>query len=117
MVEIKDWFKKARSDLKAAEINLGEGLYDVSSFLSQQAAEKALMAVYILKFKRLWKIHDLGALAKKIGAPEEILTLCNDLTEHYLSTRYPTEAEYKRPDAEEALMQSRRVVEWAGKRL
>ncbi|MBI3413554.1 MAG: HEPN domain-containing protein [Candidatus Aenigmarchaeota archaeon] len=35
-------------------MNLKQNLFDVAAFLSHQAAEKALKALYILKFKRLW---------------------------------------------------------------
>jgi HEPN domain-containing protein len=73
------WMKKAEKDLLAACINLRSGLYDVASFLSQQSAEKALKAVYISRFERLWKIHDLAKLGKEIDVPLKILEFCDSL--------------------------------------
>jgi HEPN domain-containing protein len=67
--------EKAERDLFAAKINFKEGLFEYSSFLSHQAAEKALKALYILKHKRLWKVHDLKVLAMEVDAPKEIIRL------------------------------------------
>lgn len=105
--------KKAEHDLVAAEINLQQKLFDVSAFLSHQAAEKALKALYILKFKRLWKIHNLVDLAEKAGAPEDVVDTCDKLNPHYLVTRYPLDEEYTEAKAEEALSYGKEVVTWA----
>ena len=72
-------------------MNLKEAIYDASAFYSQQAAE--------------------------VDAPVKISELCEKLTQHYIATRYPTDAEYSKTDAEEALDQSRDVIEWVKKRL
>ena len=112
MNEANKWIEKAEKDLNAAVINLNEGLYDVSSFLSHQAAEKALKALYILKFKRLWKIHDLKQLAQKVDAPVEIIRICGELNPHYIATRYPVDFSYTKDVAEEALEFAKKVVEW-----
>ncbi len=103
MIEVKKWYEKAKKDLSAAEINLDQGLFEVSAFLSHQAAEKALKALYILKFKRLWKIHDLKKLSESVHAPTKIMGLCERLNPHYLATRYPLEVDYTQKDANESL--------------
>jgi HEPN domain-containing protein len=58
MVEesVEKWVVKAERDLSDAEFNLINGRYEVAAFLAHQASEKALKALYILKFKRLWKM-------------------------------------------------------------
>jgi HEPN domain-containing protein len=117
MEETMEWLEKAGKDIRTAEVNLKQGIYDASAFFSQQAAEKALKALYIKKKAELWRTHDLGALAKKLGAEKKMTAVCDSLTEHYIATRYPTEAKYGKPDAEEALSQSREVVEWVRKTL
>jgi len=117
MEEVSQWFKKAERDFNVAEVNLKENIYDASAFFSQQAAEKALKALYIMKYKRLWKIHDLYELAKKVNATKNICDLCEKLTQHYIATRYPTDEEYSKKDAEEAINQSRMVIKWVKKRL
>jgi HEPN domain-containing protein len=100
MEEADEWLRKAER----------EKLYDVAAFLFHQAAEKALKAVYILKFKRLWKIHDLYELGQKVGASKDVLELCNNLNPHYIATRYPSEKKYPKDDAQESILQSERVV-------
>src|SRR3989338_5829633 len=110
--EVKKWLKKAEKDLLAAKINLQQELYDVSSFLSHQAAEKALKALYILKFKRLWKTHDLVGLLVKLNSEEDLLEICDELNRHYIDTRYPSEAEYTETVAEDAIKNSKKVIEW-----
>ncbi|MBI3413376.1 MAG: HEPN domain-containing protein [Candidatus Aenigmarchaeota archaeon] len=68
MEEVLKWLAKAGKDLAAAKITKKQNLFDVAAFLSHQAAEKALKALYILKFNRLWKIHNLEKLAASINA-------------------------------------------------
>ena len=57
MKEVREWIKKAERDLSNAEYNLQGKRFEVTAFLAHQAAEKALKALYILRFKRLWKTH------------------------------------------------------------
>ena len=64
MEETELWLRKSERDMLAAEVNFKQGLFEESAFFSHQAAEKALKALYIKKFKRLWKVHDLRALAQ-----------------------------------------------------
>ena len=77
MKEIEKWIEKAEKDLNDAEFNLVNGRFEIAAFLSHQAAEKALKALYILKFKRLWKIHDLGKLSLAIKASKKIKAIVN----------------------------------------
>jgi len=113
----KKWFEKAEKDFTAAEINASQGLYEVSAFLSHQAAEKALKAVFVSRFNRLWKIHDLKELAAKLGAGRPLLVKCDALNPHYIATRYPIDVDYTKKMAGAALKDSRKVVEWARKKL
>ncbi len=113
MEEAKKWMQKAEEEFMAAEINFDQKLYEVSAFLSHQSAEKALKAVYVLKFKRLWKIHDLFTLGEKVGATKDILDLCEKLNPHYIATRYPTEEDYTEEMAKEALEISKKLIIWS----
>jgi HEPN domain-containing protein len=119
MVEapVDKWIIKAEKDLSDAEFNLANGRYEVAAFLAHQAAEKALKALYILKFKRLWKIHDLKELAVKVDAPKEIIKIGDALNPHYIQTRYPVEVTYDEELAEEAVENAKKVVEWIKKKL
>ena len=108
MEEVSKWFDKAEHDMNAAEVNLKEGIYDASAFFSQQAAEKALKALNILKHRKLWKIHDLYELSKEIDAPKGISLLCEKLTQHYIATRYPNDEVYSKGMPKRLLNRQRR---------
>ncbi|MBX6423069.1 HEPN domain-containing protein [Thermosulfurimonas sp. F29] len=41
-----DWLTQALRDLRQAEISLGAGLFEWACFAAQQAAEKAVKALY-----------------------------------------------------------------------
>ncbi len=117
------WWKQALSDLNAAEINLKQGVFYIASFLSQQAAEKALKALYIKKFKKLTKIHDLHLLALDLKLPEPLIEACNTLNAVYVETRYPDASggipaeEFTLQDAQTDLKLANEVVLWVKQKL
>jgi Uncharacterized conserved protein related to C-terminal domain of eukaryotic chaperone, SACSIN len=76
-----------------------------------------LKALYVLKFGRLWKIHDLVQLAKQLDAPYEVLDICDKLNPHYIATRYPVEMVYTAEKSREALELAVKVIEWVEKQL
>jgi uncharacterized protein len=87
--EIENWWNQAKRDLKAAENSLKTRDFDWASFQSEQAAEKALKALYIEKYNEIRKIHDLVLLARKLELPTEIIDSCIRLNKVYIETRYP----------------------------
>lgn len=115
--EVKKWIEKANRDLFASEINFNERLYEVSAFLSHQAVEKGLKALYILKFKKLWKVHDLEELSLTIKANKRIVKICKELNPHYIETRYPVETEYTKEITENALKNAKEVLKWVEEKL
>ena len=86
--ETKRWLDYAKQDLISAKINFKSKVYYVSSFLCQQAAEKALKAVLVEK-DQLLKIHDITSLAEQVKLPVDLKEKCGDLTTAYVTTRYP----------------------------
>ncbi len=114
---IKKWTERAEKDLADAEFNLKGGRLEVAVFLYHQAAEKALKALYISEFNKLWKIHDLKTLAEKVGAPRELLVVCDSLNPAYLEMRYPVDVEYSKEEANKAAADAKKVVMWAKKTL
>jgi len=119
MKEFIIWMEKAEQELSTAKYNFKGNQFSASLFFSQQAAEKALKAVYIKLNKELLKTHDLALLARKVNAPKDIETLCKSLSPAYQSTRYPDLVQKKDSDEEagELLKFAEEIVEWAKKRL
>ncbi|MEW6069629.1 MAG: HEPN domain-containing protein [Candidatus Thermoplasmatota archaeon] len=116
--EIKNWWEEARDDLKTAEYNLKGGRLKAAAFYSQQAVEKGLKALYIKRFKKLWKIHDLAELGRKLKAPNEILDACVKISPAYIDTRYPGVATfYTKEKVEELLKLAKKVLKWIEKNL
>lgn len=110
--EIGKWVEKAEKDLNTAKANLEIKEYEAASFFSHQAAEKALKALYILKFKKLWKTHDLVGILVEIKGKKSLLGICEDLNRHYIETRYLLEIEYTEDIAEDSVKKAEKVVEW-----
>jgi len=87
--EYKDWIEKAERDFSSANYNIEGGLLEEGAFFLQQSSEKALKALYIKRFKRLFRTHDLVVLAKGLKAPKEIVEFSKKLSPAYQYTRYP----------------------------
>jgi len=116
-----DWLRRARSDLALAKAPLPSGaLYEDLCFHAQQAAEKAIKAVYRTREREFRYTHDLpelleGLVRHGVTVPEAVRE-AEDLTDFAWHARYPgpaepvTEAEYHC-----AVVLAERVVEWAGK--
>ena len=116
-MEAEKWLEKAEKDMDDAKFNFMHERFEVAAFLAHQAAEKALKSLYIKKFKRLWKIHDLTRLAQKVNAPKKVIIACDSLNPHYIETRYPLDVTYTRDMTEEAIDCASLVIEWVKKRL
>ena len=117
-----DWLRYARSDLELAGIiKPDEVLFEGLCFHAQQAVEKALKAVLIVKGIAPPKTHNirmlLDLLSQVIVTPQEIEDSAG-LTDYAVTSRYPgdfepvSEEEYK-----EALRLAKMVVNWAGKNI
>lgn len=115
-----DWLSRAKSDMALARAPLPEGaVYESLCFHAQQAAEKAVKAVYKAKGRGFEYTHNIGHLLyglerEGISVPQTVWDAA-DLTRFAWEARYPgvvepvTQAEYR-----EAVAQAVRVVEWAG---
>ena len=51
--EVERWFLQSKEELSAAKISFNAGKWFAVAFWCQQAAEKALKALFILKKKRI----------------------------------------------------------------
>jgi len=122
--EVRIWWEQAEADINTARSNLEQGIHYASVLFSQQSTEKALKALYIhLKKDVPPKTHNLVNLAKEMGAPEEILDACADLSPEYILTRYPDgdigppSQRYTARSAERHLKLARRVLQWVKKKM
>lgn len=117
--EVEKWFNKAKDDLRKAKDNFNIENYDLTSFLCQQAVEKALKSVLIEKTKKFPKIHDLVRLGKLVGMNEELLKNCEKLTFVYTETRYPdiSDRNYTKQEAEDDIKIAERIIKWATEKL
>ncbi|MCD6093025.1 MAG: HEPN domain-containing protein [Candidatus Aenigmarchaeota archaeon] len=115
--EVLIWLRQAQHDIEVARYNLEGNMLDASAFYSQQAAEKALKSVYILKFRKLWKIHDLVKLAREINATSKIIKLCAKINPVYTAVRYPDIEELNKKDVKEIFNASKEVLAWVKKKL
>ena len=89
-----DWFRQAEADLRHARNSLEDGDFEWSCFAAQQAAEKALKAVFQKLGMDAWGLTVtalLGNLPDTETQPSETLVnYARVLDKHYIPTRYPT---------------------------
>jgi len=120
MERSKDWIKQAERDLESAQAQKEDRFYEWSAFISQQAAEKAIKAVFQKLGIEAWG-HSLAELLKglkeEIEVPEEILNSGRYLDRFYIPTRYPNGWPAGAPfeyiieeDAENALIHSEKII-------
>ncbi len=117
----QDWLARARSDLAIAQSPLPEGAFlEDLCFHAQQAAEKALKAVYQHRQWVFRYTHDLEDLIA--GLRERGQDIPPDVQEADLLTGFAWEARYPglsepvgREEYEESVRQAGIVVAWAEK--
>jgi len=118
----RDWFRQAVRDLGLAETLMNLGYYEWACFMAQQAAEKAVKALYQLLGLEVWG-HSvsrmLEELPKEFKPPRELIDRAKELDRHYGPTRYPNfHSEgapmdyYTREDAERAVKYAKMVIEF-----
>jgi len=115
-----DWFRQAKRDLSHAREDVKSGFYEWACFSAQQAAEKAIKAVYQHLHAEAWG-HSvkklLESLPKKISCTADLIESGAALDKYYIPTRYPNgfdigtpEDYYSKKDAEEAVSHAERVI-------
>lgn len=116
----EDWLRQARRDLERATLDIQYAYYEWACFTSQQAAEKAVKALYqsLNMFVRGHSILKmLEALKEKLSIPEEVLHGARILDRYYIESRYPNGFPagspmdfFDKPIAEEAYDASSKIM-------
>lgn len=113
-----DWLARARGDLALARVPLPEGgFYEDLCFHAQQAAEKALKAVYVSRSWTFRYIHDLeelitGLQQGGVDIPEEIQQAVI-LTSYAFESRYPgIDDPVTNEEHAQAVALAERVLRW-----
>jgi HEPN domain-containing protein len=96
MPGVKDWLKKASSDLKASKkLSDDDETLDCSVFHTHQCAEKALKAFIVSIQQTIPKTHDLGFLLGRCAKTDPGFMLLIDeskyLDSYGYDSRYPND--------------------------
>src|SRR5579875_2737200 len=113
------WAEAAQDMVSAGLSQAADMRYNCAD-LCNQAAEKALQAVYVLKHDaRAPYDHNLRSLGELVGAPPDVLTDLDALTPYHPSIFLDTHAAEEADDAIDAetiddlLKRARGVLRWA----
>jgi HEPN domain-containing protein len=120
-----DWLRQAVADLEHAELSVEGGDYQWACFAAQQAAEKAVRALYLFHHGDPWG-HSLLALLAAL--PDEILSAAvkpglmdsaRALDKQYIPARYPNGFAqgapmdyFTQPDAREAISHAKSILDF-----
>jgi len=121
--EIENFWRQAQADLKNARLTLDGCAHYLCAFLCQQAAEKALKALHMLKKRSLPHTHNIIQMAEALGAPERLLSFTREMNPDYVQTRYPDAANgvpadnYDERIAKSRLSHAEEIVEWVRKQI
>ncbi len=118
----RDWFRQAEADLRLARSARQAGHFEWSAFACQQAAEKAVKALFQHLHKEAWGhvlIALLGALPEETKPDTALMDRARVLDRHYIPTRYPNGFErgapvdfYSQKDADEAIAHAEAIIEF-----
>ncbi|MEN4006818.1 MAG: HEPN domain-containing protein [Methanobacteriaceae archaeon] len=122
--EVSNWWKQALKDLESASKNIEINEYYATAFLSQQATEKALKALYIHTIKESpGPTHSLLFLGRSVKILSEFLSGLRKLSPDFVITRCPDAAHgvpyelYDDEIAKERLEIAKNVIKWIQKEL
>jgi len=115
-----DWLRQAKRDLEQARHAMAGGFHEWACFSAQQAAEKAVKALYQHLGADAWG-HSVSALLsglpKTAKAPPDLIDFGKSLDRHYIPPRYPNSfpqgipGDYYTPrEAEEALNHAQAIL-------
>jgi HEPN domain-containing protein len=111
-----EWIGRARGNLaRAKQPKPEEAFWEDLCFDAQQAAEKAVKAVLVLRginFPRTHDIADLLALVVQDEVPDDLWE-ADSLSEYATVARYPGRQPASEQDRQKAIILAEQVVRWA----
>jgi len=117
----EDWFRQAEKDLRHARSSIASQDYEWACFAAQQAAEKALKALYQYlggEFYGHSLLKMLVELPEAVRPAEELFETGADLDKLYIPTRYPNGFDAGAPadyfsvrDAEKAVRDAQAIID------
>lgn len=117
--DTRSWWRQADADLHSGDIMLANGQWYAASWFAQQAAEKALKALWIeIMQTDPARTHDVRQLGRSVSAPANIEQDLTALFPIFSLTRYPDALNVPPVDAVGALDArehvdaARRVLRW-----
>ena len=116
---IKEWLRFVEMDRSTAQ-HLFNTMHpqplEIICFHCQQAVEKAIKALFVLKEIEIVKIHDLGMLIKmiqtEIAFPDTIKISAISLTKYAATFRYPQSPDFDEALTRKALADMETVITW-----
>ena len=115
-----DWLKQALGDLAHARNDIEARFYDWACFSAQQAAEKAVKAVFQKLGAEAWGhavVDLLAALPANLSVPGEISDAAQEVDKAYILARYPDALpagaptdRFTRTEAERMVEDAERIV-------
>ena len=117
-----DWIAQARGDLEHGRHDLAGAYFDWACFSAQQAAEKAVKAVFQKLGSEAWG-HSVADLLQELErsqtVPESLKDAALELDKAYIPARYPNahptgspRTRYTRTEAERMLAHADRIVKF-----
>ncbi|HIE50259.1 MAG TPA: HEPN domain-containing protein [Armatimonadetes bacterium] len=118
----EDWFRQAQRDLDHARYAQEEGHYEWACFAAQQAAEKAVRALYQKLGADAWG-HMVSELLQRLPPQvqplSDLIEMGKELDKHYIPPRYanayPSGAPmdyYTEGEAQRAIEHAKRILQF-----
>lgn len=120
---VEDWLRQSERDLQHARNSLKDGDYEWACFAAQQAAEKALKALYQRLAGEAYGhsiLKMMKDLPKSVRPVPDLMKKGADLDKFYIPTRYPNGFDWGAPmdyfekqDAAKAIEDAAEVIRYA----
>ena len=114
----REWLNRARGNLARAKSRIPEAFLEDLCFDAQQAAEKAIKAVFVHRHETFPYIHDLKRLLRLLAGSgvkiPKYLGEAKELTRYAFVTRYPgRDSSVTRREHRRAVRIATAVLRWA----